>query len=359
MFLRSKRAQEFSHGQDPKRTIINVRSHSLFRGGSSSASDHFLYHDRFNRLDILLSPGCPINTSESSFPTYTDQLSNRSMPTTVNMFWHGSALPPYARCCIQTFIDRGHAVRLFSYNQIDVPRGVINVDAGAVIEARDLECYQSIEAFSDRFRYELLFKQGGWWVDVDVVCLTDRLTDSSHAWAEEEPGVINSAILKFPAGDPAVGRLAKRARELVGHSDRWGATGPQLASEILGPCEPVHRAGSTAEFYPVHWLEAPRLLLPEQASEISHQIKSALFLHLWINVFKDVGVDLNKESPRGSFMYELLKAHSFPVKSTRWTELMLRRAIRKYWRQSWAVDHWTRILAADTTKRRLKVGLLR
>jgi hypothetical protein len=281
------------------------------------------------------------------------------MPTTINMFWHGSALPPYAWSCTQTFIDRGHAIRLFSYNRIDVPQGVINVDAGSVIKIGDLDCYQSIEAFSDRFRYELLFKQGGWWADVDVVCLTDRLPDTSHAWAEEEPGVINNAILKLPAGDPAAGRLAKRARELVGRSERWGATGPHLASEILGSCEPAQRAGSTAEFYPLHWLEAPRLLLPEQASDVSHQIKSALFLHLWANVFKSVGVDLNHEPPRGSFMYELLKAHTFEVRSTRWTELMLRRAIRRYWRQSWAADHWTRILATDITKRKLKVSLLR
>lgn len=281
------------------------------------------------------------------------------MPTTVNMFWHGSALPSYAWSCIQTFVDRGHAVKLFSYHQIEVPQGVTNVDAGTVIELRDLECYQSIEAFSDRFRYELLFKQGGWWMDVDVVCLTDRLPDSSHAWAEEEPGIINNAILKFPAGDPAAGLLAKKAGELVGRSQPWGTTGPHLASQILGSSKPARRAGSTAEFYPLHWLEAPRLLLPEHANDISRQIENSLFLHLWINVFKNLGVDLNNESPRGSFMYELLKAHSFQVKSTIWTELKLRLAIRRYWRQSWAADHWTRLLAADTTKRKPKVGFLR
>jgi hypothetical protein len=260
---------------------------------------------------------------------------------------------------MQSFIDHGHAIRLFSYHQIDVPHGVHNLDANSVLEIRDLERYQSIEAFSDRFRYELLFKQGGWWVDVDVVCLTDRLPDSSHAWAEEEPGIINNGILKLPAGDRSAGQLAQRARELVSHSGRWGATGPQLTSEILCSCNPAQRAGSTAEFYPLHWLEAPRLLLPEQASAIAQQIKGALFLHLWANVFKSVGIDLNDETPRGSFMYELLKAHSFKAKSNRWTELMVRRAIRAYWRQSWVIDHWTRILAADSSKRELKVSLFR
>ncbi len=281
------------------------------------------------------------------------------MPIIVNMFWHGGALPPYAWACMQTFIERGHAIRLFSYQRIDAPHGVSNVDAGSVVGIAELERYQSIEAFSDVFRYELLFKQGGWWADVDVVCLTDRLPDSSHAWAEEEPGVINNAILKFPAGDPAAGRLAKTARELAGRSERWGVTGPHLASEILASCEPGERAGSTPEFYPLHWLEAPRLLLREQTTNVNRQIGNALFVHLWANVFKDIGINLNHEPPRGSFMHGLLKAHSFEVKATIWTELMLKRAIRKYWRQSWAVDQWARVLAADPAKPKLKAGFLR
>src|SRR5262245_33543409 len=281
------------------------------------------------------------------------------MPTIVNMFWHGGALPPYAWACMQTFIEREHAVRLFSYQRIDAPNGVSNADAGSVVAIGELERYQSIAAFSDAFRYELLFKQGGWWADVDVVCLTDRLPDSGYAWAEEEPGVINNAILKFPAGDPTVGQLAKRARELAGRTERWGVTGPHLATEILGACKPTERAGSTPEFYPLHWLEAPRLLLPEQGGDIARQADSALFIHLWAHVFKDIGIDLSHAPPRGSFMHGLLKAHSFRVKATMWTELMVRRAIRRYWRQSWAVDHWGRVLAADPTKRKLKAGFLR
>jgi hypothetical protein len=248
---------------------------------------------------------------------------------------------------------------MFSYQRVDVPQGVSNVDAGSVIEIGELERYPGIETFSDVFRYELLFKQGGWWADVDVVCLTDRLPDASRAWAEEEPGVINNAILRFPDGDPIVGRLAKSARDVAGRSERWGATGPHLASDILRACEPVERAGSTREFYPLHWLEAPRLLLPEQTNEVERQIKGALFVHLWANVFRDIGIDLNSEPPRGSFMHGLMKAHAFDVKATIWTELMLRRAIRRYWRQSWAVDHWARVVAADASKQTLTAGLLR
>ena len=109
----------------------------------------------------------------------------------------------------------------------------------------------------------------------------------------------------------------------------------------------------------MHWLEAPRLLLREQTTNVNRQIGNALFVHLWANVFKDIGINLNHEPPRGSFMHGLLKAHSFEVKATIWTELMLKRAIRKYWRQSWAVDQWARVLAADPAKPKLKAGFLR
>ena len=281
------------------------------------------------------------------------------MPTTVNMFWHDGPLPPFAWACMQSFIDHGHAIRLFTYHRIEAPRGVINADAGTVVGFDQVGRYRSVTAFSDIFRYELLLKDGGWWIDTDVVCLTDRLPETTHAWAEEEPGVINGAILKFPKGDPVVAQLATKVRELADRVVPWGATGPHLASQILRSCHPAQRAGSTSTFYPLHWLEAPRLLLPEHAADIVCQIEGASFVHLWAGAFKDVGVDLNHQPPRGSFIHGLLKAHSFEVKATWWTEFMMRRAIRRYWRQSWAADHWSKIRAADATKRELKADFLR
>ena len=124
------------------------------------------------------------------------------MPTIVNMFWHGGALPPYAWACMQTFIERGHAIRLFSYQRIDAPHGVSNVDAGSVVGIGELERYQSIEAFSDVFRYELLFKQGGWWADVDVVCLTDRLPELQSRLGRRGAGRHQQCDTEIPGRRP-------------------------------------------------------------------------------------------------------------------------------------------------------------
>ena len=261
------------------------------------------------------------------------------MPVIVNMFWHGSVLPPYAGFCMRSFIDRGHTIRLFTYGPLELPTGVMRADAGCILNSDELPRYHSIAAFSDAFRYELLLKEGGWWVDVDVVCLTDTLPEASYAWAEQEPGVVNGAILKFPKGDAILAQLAAAARELSSRT-KWGAIGPSLMSSVLHGCNPLDRAGSTSEFYPLHWLEAPQFLLPEHKSDILRRIEHSMFLHLWSHVFEEIGIDLHRECPRGSLMYDFVQPSS-ENQATLWTQLKTRRAIRKYLRQSWVRDRWS------------------
>ena len=232
-----------------------------------------------------------------------------------------------------------------------MPAGVLAADAGAILPRGEIGRCQSIEAFADVFRYELLFREGGWWADVDVFCLTDRLPEARYAWAEEEPGVINNAILKFPPGEPIVAELAKRARALAMQVKTWGATGPRLLSEVLRSFEPGDRAGTMSSFYPLHWLDAPQLLLPKSRSEIRRRAKDAMFLHLWASAFRDIGMDVNAEPPVGSFMRELLTGHTFTTPSAFGSRWAMRRAIRGYYRQSWVSDHWAKVFDERPTFR--------
>ncbi|MBX9777741.1 MAG: cytochrome P450 [Xanthobacteraceae bacterium] len=271
------------------------------------------------------------------------------MATTVNMFWHGGALPSYARACIRSFLERGHRVRLHAYGSLDPPPGVEPADAALVMSVDDLPRYRSIAAFADAFRYELLHKQGGWWVDADVVCLTDRLPETDYAWAEQEPGLVNVAVLKFPSGDEKLAQLAAGARAAA-DDPNWGATGPHLISKVLHGFEPPGRAGTSHQFYPLHWLEAPLLLLPEYKSELQRRTKGALFLHLWAHELRHVGIRWDGDAPRGSLMHDLLGPDA-DDRATWWRELKTRRAIDKYWRQSWVRDLWRRRFDGSTPPR--------
>ena len=252
-------------------------------------------------------------------------------------------MPLYAWPCIRSFVDRGHTVRLYAYEPLEMPPGVLAADARAILPSEEIGRCQSIEVFGDVFRYELLFREGGWWADVDVFCLTDRLPEARYAWAEEEPGVINGAILKFPPGEPIVAELAMKARALARQVKTWGAAGPRLLSDVLRSFEPGETAGSTSAFYPLHWLDAPQLLLPKSRSEIRRRTGDAMFLHLWASAFKDIGIDVNAAPPAGSFMHDLLAGQEFKSPSTFRSRWAVRRAIRSYYSQSWVSDHWAKV----------------
>ena len=46
----------------------------------------------------------------------------------------------------------------------------------------------TIASFSDYFRYNMLYQNGGWWVDMDVICIKHFDLDSSFVFATERHG---------------------------------------------------------------------------------------------------------------------------------------------------------------------------
>lgn len=256
------------------------------------------------------------------------------MIDTVNTFWHGQRLPPLAWACLRSFIERGHRVRLFSYVAVDVPEGVTRADAAEVVPENAVFFFRkSIAPFADLFRYQLLHDHGGWWVDTDVYCLTSRLPDQPRAWAEDEPGIFNNAILRFPPRDPLCARLLENARERVPRLTRYDELGPVLLSEVLARHGPADHAGTTAAFYPLHWLDAHFVWLPEYREEVARRIRDASFLHLWMKALTDSGIDLFREPAPGSHLADLVAGCPHRLATTRWHTWRTRRAVAR--RQEW------------------------
>src|SRR5262245_19751287 len=106
-----------------------------------------------------------------------------------NSFWHGNDLSPVEWTCLSSFVEHGHKVRLFCYDAIKVPYGIILADASEIINKDEILLLDSLfgqslldalragrlSAFSDLFRYELLLKLGEWWIDTDVYCLKHNI----------------------------------------------------------------------------------------------------------------------------------------------------------------------------------------
>src|SRR5882757_9078074 len=131
----------------------------------------------------------------------------RETPTLpiVNELWIGQ-LSPLERLCLDSFVAKGHAVHLYTYDTIEnVPQGVTLRDASKILPPSKVfrnrlgKGKGSLAAFSDLFRYKLLLDEGGWWVDTDVFCLKPFDFAAPYVFgAEEKP--VASGIIKMPRG---------------------------------------------------------------------------------------------------------------------------------------------------------------
>ncbi len=87
---------------------------------------------------------------------------------------------------MRSFVNCGHSVELYAYADLDVPPGVTLCDASRVLPLTDVFCRAygrtsvSVSAFSNLFRYKMLFEKGGIWADTDIFC-QKSLTDLPDA----------------------------------------------------------------------------------------------------------------------------------------------------------------------------------
>lgn len=104
------------------------------------------------------------------------------MGIAVNSLWIGNAFSYLELLTMKSFIDHGYDFNLWVYNknlQNLVPEGVVIRDANQIIPESKVFAYKnfgdcrqgSVGGFSDLFRYYLIYKEGGIYVDMDVTCL--------------------------------------------------------------------------------------------------------------------------------------------------------------------------------------------
>src|SRR3989338_7556081 len=100
------------------------------------------------------------------------------MDETIQLLWIGDELSNLERLCLYSYLQNGHSVHLYVYNSnLDGPEGVVLKDGNEILDKSEIFVYQSgcgkgsVSAFSNLFRYALLYQKGGWWSDTDVVCL--------------------------------------------------------------------------------------------------------------------------------------------------------------------------------------------
>ena len=93
----------------------------------------------------------------------------------VQSLWIGPRLSTMERLAVSSFLANGHDFLLYVYDEPEgVPAGATILDASRILPASRIFRYKesgSLAGFSNFFRYRMLLETGGWWVDMDTVCL--------------------------------------------------------------------------------------------------------------------------------------------------------------------------------------------
>lgn len=194
--------------------------------------------------------------------------------------WIGSNLSKIEQLCIRSFQDHGHHFVLYTYGELqNVPPGTEVRDGAAIVSRAELAPFQrggTLAGFSDLFRWEMLRQHGGYWIDMDMVCLAPFDFSQDIIFGYQQDNIPAQGVLRFPPGHPAVIELTDRSRHphrarpedttrrkarkalhrLLGHSAAnisWAEGGGPIGFRHVAQQHDLLRHGLPyTVFYPVH-----------------------------------------------------------------------------------------------------------
>jgi hypothetical protein len=244
-----------------------------------------------------------------------DAWANLTAQTVFQGFWYGRPLSPLLIACLRSFTMRGHAFHLYVYEEMNVPEGVIQKPAAAILPLSDLFSFRNPETndpdygpFSDLFRFKLLLMMGGWYIDVDSVCLSESIPSFDRAWTREcpehQPGAVGAGQIALRKGDPIARELFERCLALSRTKfARREDLGPRLISAVIRDLGmPLDMSGAPDQFYPLKWIEMFKLWLPEFCDEVIEKVQGAYFMPIYQSFPIYLGLNMEKLPPEGSFL---------------------------------------------------------
>ena len=253
----------------------------------------------------------------------------------IQTLWIGPRLSTLGRLTIESFLAHGHSVDLYGYQPIaNTPAGATLRDAREIYPQTDVFVYRrgagkgSPSAFSNLFRYRLLELKGGWWSDLDVVCLQPLDFPDEHVFGLEhmpdEASNVASSLMKAPPGSPIMRYCRETAEAADRKNVRWGQIGPQLvtmAVELIGPTLATEPLLLPPEYLsPLVYWQIERLV------ESSVVPQGAYAVHLYHEMWRREGLDPDREYAPDSLYEQLVRRYLGDIE---------RKNIRSTWWDRW------------------------
>ena len=248
----------------------------------------------------------------------------------LNSLWVGSELGYLEILCLKSALATGHEFTVYSYTPelLSVPEGIGLRDAAEIMPENRLLRYSdtgSVALGANLWRYELMAKGLGYWVDMDFIFLKTLAADKDYVFGWEHENWINNAVMLVPPHSPMVRDLIDIPRDNVRPpwfgpkrtlayywrrltqgpitvSDMpWGTYSAGLVTYLAKKHGLTAHAEPPSTFFPVRWKDARMLYGP--AREIEDMITSeTLAVHMWNS--RLVGL-FDKPPPEGSYIAKM------------------------------------------------------
>lgn len=178
----------------------------------------------------------------------------------INMMWFGTKLSNNELLSLNSFLKNGHTVHLYIYdNIINLPKhNNLKIFNGIDIYPTPFT-YQtgkgigSYSAFSNIFRYKLLYEQGGYWCDFDMICIKPFNFKTEYVFALEKKNMIASCVIKCPPKSDIMKFCYEYSTSINPQLLNWGDIGPKLLNLAVNKFKLNQYCLNTLTFCPFPW----------------------------------------------------------------------------------------------------------
>ncbi len=186
--------------------------------------------------DIFENTGIEVRRAMPTLERRHTRRASRRSPLLLQTFWTGKPLSRLERAALQSYVNQGYTVDIYTYNPMRefmerVPRSrhirvhdareildesvMFEYGGRADVGARN-DAYKYLP-FSDLFRFTMLHKRGGSWMDLDIFLtrpIPTRLLERPYVFSSErtiqkgaykkkEPEIVDMGFIKVPGpGSP-------------------------------------------------------------------------------------------------------------------------------------------------------------
>jgi len=250
----------------------------------------------------------------------------------ISSFWYGRELQHMELNTINSYLDKNYIFKLYIYNDYcykdTIPNGVQICDASTIMDNTEIYTFDdTICSFSDIWRYNLIFKTGETWTDMDMMLINDlpddeiiissEFTNQAGALKCKELFRPNIGLMRFPIGSPFIKELIKECKiKKIKHNTEHMLTFRNLVKKHGYDYD----VSSPYSFCPVGWqhgvhlfktpYEDLRIKFGVEPPLLNDILKNSCCVHLWNNIYNKKNIqDIHPDSLYIKLVKSILPQH--------------------------------------------------